>query len=192
MLASASPRRADLLTAAGFAFDVVPANVDERLRPGETPDEHVARLALAKAAAVAGQYPRRGVIAADTVVVAGNLILGKPESDQDAADMLRRLSGRSHEVLTGLCVCHLGRMRQTVERSTVRFAALSEDEIAWYVASGEPRDKAGAYAIQGLASRFVASVEGSYSNIVGLPVSTLYGLLCDLGLTEDAAAGSGV
>lgn len=192
MLASASPRRADLLTAAGFAFDTVPADVDERVLPGERPDDHVRRLALSKASAVAHLYPQRGVVAADTVVVIEELILGKPENDEAAAAMLRRLSGRSHEVLTGLCVCYASRMRQAVERSTVTFATLRDDEILAYVATGEPRDKAGAYAIQGIASRFVVEVEGSYSNVMGLPVSTLYGLLRELGLTGGATAVSGV
>lgn len=190
MLASASPRRAELLTAAGFAFDAVPADIDERVLPGERPEDHVRRLALAKATAIAHLYPQRAVVAADTVVVIEELILGKPENDEAAAAMLRRLSGRSHEVLTGLCVCHASRVRQAVERSTVRFAAIKDDEILSYVATGEPRDKAGAYAIQGLASRFVVAVEGSYSNVVGLPVSTLYRLLRELGLTGGATPGS--
>ena len=190
MLASASPRRADLLTAAGFAFDAVPADIDERVLPGERPEDHVRRLALGKALAIAHLYPQRGVVAADTVVVVDALILGKPENDDAAAAMLRRLSGRSHEVLTGLCVCHASRVRQAIERSTVTFATLTDDEILSYVASGEPRDKAGAYAIQGLASRFVVAVEGSCSNVVGLPVATLYGLLRELGLTGPATSDS--
>ncbi|MCX6544272.1 MAG: Maf family protein [Acidobacteria bacterium] len=215
VLASASPRRAELMTAAGFVFDTVPADVDERVLPGELPEDHVRRLALAKATAIADWYPHCGaaaadaevappavahdapaegtkvavaadtavIVAADTVVVIDGLILGKPENDEAAAGMLRRLSGRSHDVLTGLCVRCGSRARQAVERSTVTFATLHEDEIRSYVASREPRDKAGAYAIQGLASKFVVAVEGSYSNVVGLPVSTLYRLLLDLGLT---------
>ena len=186
VLASASPRRADLLAAAGFAFDTVPADVDERVLPGERPEDLVLRLALAKAINVAQGFPQRAVVAADTVVVVDDVILGKPENDEAAAAMLRRLSGRSHEVLTGLCVCHGSRVRQVLERSTVTFATLRDDEILSYVASGEPRDKAGAYAIQGLASRFVVAVDGSYSNVVGLPVATLYGLLRELGLASSA------
>lgn len=189
MLASASPRRADLLTAAGFAFETVPADIDERVLPGECPEDHVRRLAFAKATAIAQLYPERGVVAADTVVVIAEMILGKPVDDDAAVAMLRRLSGRSHEVLTGICVCYGSRVRQTVERSTVTFAPITDEEILSYVATGEPRDKAGAYAIQGFASRFVVAVEGSYSNVVGLPVSTLYGLLRDLGLTGGAGAG---
>ena len=192
MLASASPRRADLLAAAGFAFDTVPADVDERVLPGERPEDLVLRLALAKAINVAQGFPQRAVVAADTVVVVDDVILGKPENDEAAAAMLRRLSGRNHEVLTGLCVCHGSRVRQVLERSTVTFATLREDEVLSYVASGEPRDKAGAYAIQGLASRFVVAVDGSYSNVVGLPVATLYGLLRELGLAGGATADSGV
>ena len=192
VLASASPRRADLLAAAGFAFDTVPADVDERVLPGERPEDLVLRLALAKAINVAQGFPQRAVVAADTVVVVDDVILGKPENDEAAAAMLRRLSGRSHKVLTGLCVCHGSRVRQVLERSTVTFATLRDDEILSYVASGEPRDKAGAYAIQGLASRFVVAVDGSYSNVVGLPVATLYGLLRELGLAGGATADSGV
>ncbi|MEI6668285.1 MAG: Maf family protein [Acidobacteriota bacterium] len=187
VLASASPRRAELLTAAGFAFDAVAPQVDERALPGELPDDHVGRLAQAKAAAVASQYPQRAVVGADTVVVIDGLILGKPESDEVAVGMLRRLSGRSHDVLTGLCVRHADRIRLAVERSTVTFAPITIREIRAYVASGEPRDKAGAYAIQGVASRFVVAVTGSYSNVVGLPVATLYGLLRELGLTGGAS-----
>jgi septum formation protein len=212
-----------LLAAAGFVFDTVPADVDERVLPGERPEDHVRRLAFAKATAVADLYqhaqttaansvdapvagavvapavagqvaPEAGarvsvegetvvIAAADTVVVIDGLILGKPETDESAAAMLRRLSGRSHEVLTGLCVRRGSRVRQAVERSTVTFATLQEDEVLSYVATGEPRDKAGAYAIQGLASKFVVAVEGSYSNVVGLPVATLYRMLLDLGLT---------
>jgi septum formation protein len=183
ILASASPRRAELLTAAGLAFDIVPADVDERVLPGEGPEDHVRRLALAKAEAVSDRFPERPVVAADTVVVIDGLILGKPDGDLAAVAMLRRLSGRSHDVLTGLCLRHGPHRLQAVERTSVRFAPLRDDEILAYVATGEPRDKAGAYAIQGLASRFVTTVQGSYSNVVGLPVATLYGLLRELGLT---------
>jgi len=180
VLASASPRRAALLAAAGVDCEVVPADVDERALPGESADGHVSRLALAKAAAVAAHRKGQLVLGADTVVVVDGAILGKPADDRDAIAMLERLSGRAHDVLTGVCLFAAGPVRQSVERSRVTFARLSPDEIAWYVASGEPRDKAGAYAIQGLGSRFVTGVEGSYCNVVGLPVSTVYAWLREL------------
>ena len=181
ILASASPRRADLLRAAGMAFDVMPAGVDETLVPGETPHAHVRRLAEAKARAVSSRAGDRPVLAADTVVVVEGEVLGKPVNDADAARMLRRLSARTHQVMTGVCLsgvaAEAGRdVRTEVAVTVVEFAGLSEAEIAWYVESGEPADKAGAYAIQGLASRFVARIDGSYSNVVGLPVALIYDL----------------
>jgi len=181
LLASASPRRAELLAAAGFAFEVVPAEIDETPLPGETPPSCVLRLAEAKAAIVAGRDRGAVVLAADTVVVADGLILGKPVDDRDAADMLARLSGRNHDVLTGVSVRADHRQVSAVERTVVWFHPLSPEEIAWYVASGEPRGKAGAYAVQGLASRFVERIEGSYSNVVGLPVARVYQLLRQVG-----------
>ena len=177
ILASASPRRAELLAAAGFAFEVRPRTVDERLKPGEDPHAHVVRLAREKAEAVDGADPDLVVLAADTVVVIDGLVLGKPADDGEAAVMLRRLSGRTHEVLTGVALRSAGRVLTDVARTAVHFLPLSAAEIAWYVASGEPRDKAGAYAIQGLASRFVDRIEGSYTNVVGLPIATVAELL---------------
>ncbi len=181
ILASASPRRADLLTAAGFTFDVHPVEVDESVLPGEKPDAYVLRLALAKGRACAARHPGSVVLAADTSVVVDDRILGKPEDASDAENMLRALSGRTHEVLTGVALCRDGREAAEVVCTSVRFAHLSPAEVRWYVASGEPRDKAGAYAVQGLASRYVDSVEGSYSNVVGLPVATVYRLLREFG-----------
>ena len=181
ILASASPRRAELLRAAGFEFDVVPADVDERPQPGEQPDAYVCRVALDKARAVAACLPDAVVLAADTCVVVDGLILGKPADGDDAARMLRMLSGRSHVVLTGVAVIGPAGSRVEASSSHVVVAGLSSVEIAWYVASGEPADKAGAYAIQGLASRFVEAVDGSYSNVVGLPVALVYRLLCEQG-----------
>jgi nucleoside triphosphate pyrophosphatase len=181
ILASASPRRAELLRAAAIPFEVAPAEVDERFHPGETPEMAVARLAEAKAMAVAADHRDAIVLGADTTVVVGGEALGKPASAADASRMLRLLSGRTHEVLTGVCLCARGRTVGHVERTVVRLARLSEDEVAWYVATGEPRDKAGAYAIQGLGSRFIEGIDGSYSNVVGLPISSVYGRLRDLG-----------
>ena len=173
ILASASPRRADLLRAAGIPFDVRVANVDERVRPGEEPDAYVIRLATEKAAAVAAEAPGHIVLAADTAVVIDRHILGKPVDVDDARRMLRLLSGRTHEVITGVCLDGESRL----ERTEVEMMPMTEDEIAWYVGTGEPMDKAGGYAVQGLASRFVTRIAGSYSNVVGLPVALVYQLL---------------
>jgi septum formation protein len=180
ILASSSPRRADLLAAAGYAFVVRPVEADERLLDGERPTDYVLRLARAKAASGAACAPDEVVLAADTTVVAAGEILGKPGDDADAARMLSLLSGRRHEVLTGIAVRSGRCERWAVETTIVEFRPLSSAEIAWYVASGEPRDKAGAYAIQGLASRFVARIEGSYTNVVGLPVSVACRLLAEV------------
>jgi septum formation protein len=177
VLASASPRRADLLRSAGFEFQIEPVEVDEQPHDGEDPAVMVERLASEKAALAAMRFQDAVVLGADTVVVVEGVILGKPIDDQDAAGMLARLSGRSHEVLTGVAVQASGERLVAVERTLVWFLALSAAEIAWYVASREPRDKAGAYAVQGLASRFVTRIEGSYSNVVGLPVARVYELL---------------
>ena len=182
ILASASPRRAELLRAAGIEFDVMPADVDETLHGGESPEQYVRRVANAKACGVLARSHGRPVVAADTVVVVDGEILGKPVDADDAGRMLKMLSGKRHEVLTAVSVSLGGPedacpAASAVERTTVEFAALSDAEIAEYVASGEPLDKAGAYAIQGRASRFVTRIEGSYSNVVGLPVALVYNLL---------------
>jgi len=178
VLASASPRRAELLRSAGIDFDVEPANVDEALVTGESPNEYVSRLAEAKARLVHERDVRRTVLAADTAVVIDAHILGKPLDETDASRMLRMLSGRTHEVLTAVSVFHPGQIVDTrVDATTVEFAPLSDTDINWYVSSGEPMDKAGAYAVQGLASRFVTRIEGSYSNVVGLPVALVYQML---------------
>ena len=181
VLASASPRRAELLRAAGFVFDVQPADVDERVRAGEAPAAYASRVADAKADAVIPSAGDRIVLAADTIVVIDGLILGKPVDGADAARMLRLLSGRRHQVLTAVTAARPGRIRLTcVESTDVEFLALNPDEIAWYVATGEPADKAGAYGVQGLASRFVVRIDGSYSNVVGLPVSRVYSMLHEI------------
>jgi nucleoside triphosphate pyrophosphatase len=181
ILASASPRRADLLRAAGIAFEAVPVHVDERFGPGETPEHAVARLAEAKAVAAARLRPETVVLGADTTVVIRSTPLGKPADREDARRMLRQLSGQTHEVLTGICLHAKGRSVLHVESSGVQMARLSEAEIDWYVRTGEPLDKAGAYAIQGFGSRFIEGIDGSYSNVVGLPISSVYGLLKELG-----------
>ena len=175
ILASASPRRASILRRAGIAFRVRPARVDESIRKGEKPVAHVRRLARQKAEAV---Y-REGDLAlgADTVVVVGNHILGKPRDPADAARMLRLLSGREHQVLTGICLLGAGRSRLAAVKTRVWFRRLNRAEIAGYVATGEPLDKAGAYAIQGLASKFVERIDGCYFNVMGFPVSRVCELL---------------
>jgi septum formation protein len=181
VLASASPRRADLLRAAGIPFDVCPVDVDEHFLLGEKPEHAVARLAEAKATAAAAVHHEAVVLGADTTVVVSGESLAKPADAEDAARMLRLLSGRTHEVLTGVCVCYQGRRLVHVEHTRVRMAQLGASEVAWYVSTGEPFDKAGGYAVQGLASRFIEGIDGSYSNVVGLPISSVYELLKELG-----------
>lgn len=177
LLASGSPRRRELLEAAGFAFDVEPVDVDERREWDEPAAVYVDRVARLKASAAAARYPARPVIGADTAVVVDDEVLGKPVDEADAARMLRRLAGRSHEVLTGVALAWLGRVTSDVTTSRVWMDPLSDRAVADYVASGEPADKAGGYAIQGLASRFIPRIEGSFANVVGLPVASLLHLL---------------
>jgi septum formation protein len=174
-LASRSPRRLELLSCAGIEPTVVPADVDESILPGESPHAYVARVARAKARAAIGPG-RDYVLGADTAVVLEGSVLGKPGDRENATRMLRSLSGRTHEVLTGLALlaARAGRNdpveEEMVVASSVTFVPLSDEQIAWYVASGEPLDKAGAYAIQGTAGVFVRSIAGSVSNVVGLPL----------------------
>jgi septum formation protein len=181
ILASSSPRRIDLLTSAGYEFEVLPAEIDESPLPGETPLTYVRRLAEAKALAVTPTSPDAVVLAADTTVAIDGHLLGKPGGHDDAREMLSRLAGREHAVHTGVAVRQLGRLVSEVATTRVRFLPLSPWEIAWYVASGEPEGKAGAYAIQGRAARFVDWIEGSYSNVVGLPVHVVHRLLGHVG-----------
>ena len=191
VLASASPRRAELLRAAGFVFETLPVDVDERVAAGESPDAYVRRLATEKSAramevladdpAKAGGYDcGTAILGADTVVVVEGTILGKPRDDAEAESMLRRLSGRAHEVFTGVSLRLADWHGSRVESTTVELSRLTEAEIRWYVESGEGRDKAGAYAIQGLASRFIPRIAGSYSNVVGLPIAVVYELLGEI------------
>jgi septum formation protein len=177
LLASASPRRAELLRAAGFVFDIQPANADESVHAGEMPAHYVTRVSQAKARVMLPIAGDRVVLAADTTVVVDGEIFGKPQNAADAVRMLRALRNRRHEVMTGVTLAAGARVMTRVETTAVEFAQLSEREIEWYVGSGEPVDRAGAYAVQGLASRFVTRVEGSYSNVVGLPVSLVYDML---------------
>ena len=183
ILASQSPRRAELLRNAGLSFEVRPADVDESLRADEDPFEYVKRLAREKALAVLESAPEGAiVIGADTTVVVDGESLGKPLDEDDARRMLARLSGRTHQVTTGVCVAFRNQHGAVetelyAEVTEVEFAAISTPEIVAYVASGEPMDKAGAYAIQGRASRWIPRIEGCYFNVVGLPVARLCAML---------------
>lgn len=181
VLASASPRRLELLRRLGVEPEVRPADVDEAVRHSETPDALVARLAAAKAEAVAAGDDEL-VIGADTVVALGDVILGKPADDDDARSMLHRLSGTTHRVLTGVHVRRGGRSADAVETTTVWFRPLSRQVVDSYVRTGEPLDKAGAYAIQGGAGAFVESIAGSDTNVIGLPLATVVRLAAEVGV----------
>jgi len=182
ILASASLRRAELLRFAGYQFSVAVPDVDEAVQPQETPEAYVLRLARDKARHVAGRSETGSVVlGADTTVVAAGEILGKPANDLDAVRMLRMLAGTVHEVLTGVAALADGREKAEVARTRVHFLPLSLEEIQWYVGTGEPAGKAGAYAIQGRASRFIDWIDGSWSNVVGLPVATVARMLRDFG-----------
>ena len=180
VLASGSPRRRELLAAMGYEFDLCTPDVDERITGA--PEDQVRALAARKADAACALCPDAIVIAADTLVALDGRALGKPKDDKDAAAMLRALSGRAHDVFTGLCVTDTatGRRALCVEGTKVRFRAVTEAEIAAYVATGEPRDKAGAYAIQGGAGAFVEGYDGSYTNVIGLPTERLAAILDDM------------
>ncbi len=179
ILASASPRRAEILRTVGWPFETLAVNIDESRRTGEEAVAYVERVARAKADAAALRAPGSTILGADTVVVIENEILGKPLDDEDARRMLRLLQNRWHQVLTGVALVNgeTGSSRVAHEVTQVRFAAMNEGEISWYLATGEPKDKAGAYAIQGHGARFIKEIRGDYFNIVGLPVRLLYELL---------------
>ncbi len=177
ILASASPRRAELLRNAAIPFVVEPAHVSEQPAAHETPADYAQRLARDKARAVFVRHPRGAVLGADTVVVVDQHLLEKPTDEADAARMLRLLSGRTHQVITGVCLVAPDFEQTEAEITQVVFSPLSDREIAAYVTSGEPMDKAGAYAIQGIASRWVERIEGCYFNVVGLPVPRVYRML---------------
>lgn len=181
ILASASPRRRELLAQIGFTFEVRPAHVNEDPRPGEDPIAYVVRLARDKAEAVYAELndPEAVVLGADTTVTLDGHILAKPLDAADAARMLRMLSGRTHRVITGVALASAKGTEVTAEVTGVRFTALCEPEIADYVATGEPMDKAGAYGIQGLAAKWIPRVEGCYFNIVGLPLALVATMLED-------------
>lgn len=186
VLASASPRRSEILRGLEVAFEIQPADIDESRFANEAPDTYVVRVARAKAAAIS--RPGSLVLAADTIVVIDERVVTKPENPEHAVRILTSLAGREHEVLTAIALVDHSEggsgeeLRLTaIERSRVRMAPMTPQEIDWYVASGEPLDKAGAYAIQGLGALFVEGIEGNYTNVVGLPVPALYRLLKELG-----------
>jgi septum formation protein len=181
ILASQSPRRRELLERAGVSFVVRAADVDESVQSGELPRQYVRRLAMRKALAVERE-PQDCVIAADTTVVIGESILGKPADEADAAAMLHRLQGRPHEVITGICLRHGSDLYVDAATTVVHMDPMTEAQIRAYVASREPMDKAGAYGIQGLASRYISRIEGCYFNVVGLPVSLVCRYLVKLGV----------
>jgi septum formation protein len=198
VLASASPRRQELLRNAGIGFTVQPADIDESLQADELPVDCAQRLAREKALAVSRSRPLDCVLGADTIVVVDEKILGKPRDAADAARMLRLLSGRTHEVITGVCLVgpdaseketeiallhelrtENWQLRTASETTRVTMCEISDEDISEYIATGEPMDKAGAYAIQGIASRWIPRIEGDYSNVVGLPVALVYRMLQD-------------
>jgi septum formation protein len=183
VLASASPRRRELLTQAGFEFKVIPANIPEERHPNEDPTAFVTRLAQEKAEAVFNLLSNGStedqllVLGADTIVVTPEEIIGKPQNPADAARMLRLLSGRTHQVITGVCLISKEHMLIGTETTAVTMREITEAEIAAYIASGEPMDKAGAYAIQGYAARWIPRIEGCYFNVVGLPIAQVAEML---------------
>src|SRR5208337_4067384 len=177
ILASGSPRRSELLRNAAIPFIVEPAHVPEQSLPNEKPQDYAQRLARDKALAVHAWHLADAVLGADTVVVVDEHLLEKPADKRDAARMLRLLSGRAHQVITGVCLVAAGLVQTEAEITQVVFSALSEDEIGYYVGTGEPMDKAGAYAIQGIASRWIERIDGCYFNVVGLPVPRVYRML---------------
>lgn len=172
ILASASPRRQELLQSVGLNFKTIPPQVNENYLAGESPRQHVKRLSIDKASIIAKRYPESWIIGADTIVVIDGLILGKPKNKKQAADMLRRLSGREHKVFTGFTIANAAaEIYQTrVIQSTVKFRKISPKEIKWYISCSEPYDKAGGYAVQGKGAYFIQSISGSYTNVIGLPL----------------------
>jgi septum formation protein len=183
VLASKSPRRIELLRQLGFEFDIIPSEIDEDLIQGEPPHEHVIRLAEAKALEIGSRYPDRWIIAADTAVFINGSILGKPKNGDEAVEMLSRLSGQEHLVLTGVSARHVrkGKGGRQAVQTAVKMKLLLPAEMRWYVNTGEPFDKAGGYAIQGIGAFMIESIKGSYTNVVGLPLYELVRMLSDLG-----------
>ncbi len=172
ILASASPRRKELLRSVGLKFKIIPAHINEDYVNGENPRQHVRRLAQDKAQAIAGKYPESLVLGADTIVVIDDLILGKPKNKAEARQMLGKLSGRVHKVFTGFSLAHTasGVTKTIVIQSAVQFKSISFEEMEWYISCDEPYDKAGGYAVQGKGAYFIKAIRGSYTNVIGLPL----------------------
>ena len=191
ILASQSPRRRELLSLVGIAHTVMPADIDESALPDEAPVPHVERLARAKALAMASHHPDAVVIAADTIVVLDGEILGKPRDAADARAVLARLAGRMHTVFTAMAVARHGHVESAVEEVDVTFRALSADDIAHYVATGEPMDKAGSYGIQGVGATIVERIDGDYFSVMGLGLRRLVELLERVGMRYDFRSGIG-
>jgi septum formation protein len=186
ILASKSPRRCELLQSAGIRFTIIPADIPEDVRPGEDYRQFPVRIARDKARAVAKDYPEAWVLGADTIVVAGEEILGKPADVADGKRMLRLLSGKRHKVITGFALVQAASGREICDKACteVEFKTLTDLEIDWYLRTGEPFDKAGAYAIQGIGAFFIRNISGSYTNVVGLPLCEVVQVLLELGLIE--------
>jgi septum formation protein len=184
VLASSSPRRRELLKSIGLEFDVVPSHIPEQRADGETPEEYVARLSREKARAIGEKHPDRWIIAADTTVVLGDQVLEKPVDDADAKRMLSAISGDTHVVFTGVTLRRIQPVYTDthVTATEVRMLPMTSHDIDWYVATGEPRDKAGAYAAQGLGGMFIDSIHGSFTNVVGLPLASLFQMLRKAGI----------
>lgn len=179
ILASASPRRQEMLRSVGLNFKIIPAHVNEKYLPEESPQEHVRRLSRHKAAVVAAEKQNAWVLGADTIVVIDSMVLGKPRNRTQAINMLKRLSGREHKVFTGFTIARMSSGIRTtkVVQSSVRFKTITPDEMSWYVNSDEPYDKAGGYAIQGQGAFFIRSIRGSYTNVIGLPLCEVMEIL---------------
>lgn len=182
VLASGSPRRRQLLDLVGISHEMRPTNIDESIRPRETPRRHAERLAREKASAIATRDPNLITIGADTIVVINRKVLGKPADADQAAAMLRQLSGKEHTVVTAVAVSRGKKLRSAVEEVRVKFRRLRDDEIDEYIATGEPMDKAGAYGIQGYGATIVECIDGDYFSVMGLPLARLVGLLRDVGV----------
>ncbi len=191
ILASSSPRRYNLLTQLGIEFDVIPSQVEEDFLPKESPRSHVLRLAEAKASEVARKYPNRWVLGADTIVYINHKILGKPKDRKEARSMLHQLSGKEHQVFTGISIKHLKKNRadRKVVRSFVKIKRLVPSEIDWYIQTGEPFDKAGGYAAQGIGAFMIESIRGSYTNVIGLPLCEVLQMLLGLGAISVSKSG---
>ncbi|MFA4916002.1 MAG: Maf family protein [Syntrophales bacterium] len=186
ILASASPRRIEFLKHTGLRFEVIPSCVNETYMNGETPQGHVLRLSEAKAQAIAGRYPDAWVLGADTIVIIRSEILGKPRTSAEAKEMLGKLSGQEHRVFTGFTIIRqtTGTLVRKIVESLVIFKEIPENELAWYIRSDEPYDKAGGYAVQGMGALFIREIHGSYTNVVGLPVCEVMEVLKSIGAIE--------